>query len=138
MSKAADVLNYQRGTSAAIEALDYRYEGLERTALVADPRFLMERVRATGEPASMATENRPLIVMALDRALDLSAGGADVRLERYQTALIPAAAQWCTVRSSDNESAPFMLVTPPESPQTLPARLLAAGVGSAAIDRFMA
>jgi len=138
VSKAADVLNYHRGTRGAIEPLDYHYEGLDRTALIADPHFIMERVCATNEPASMATENRPLIVMALDRALALSAGDVNVRLERYQTALIPAAAQWCTLSSCDGVSAPFMLVTPPENPQTLPVRLLAAGADDAVVDRFMA
>ena len=137
VKKAGDVLDYHQGTRGAVATLDYHYEGLDRTALVADPRFIVERAVATDEPASIATENRPLIVMALDRALSVRTDDTETPLDRYQTALIPAAAPWCTVRARDGAGAPFMLITPPENPRALPVRLLAAGMDSAAIDRFM-
>ncbi len=137
VSKAADVLDYRRGTRGAVATLNYHYEGLDRTALVADRRFIVERVTATGEPASIATGSRPLIVMALERAMNLRANDIDVSLERYQTALVPAALPWCTVRARDGTSAPFMLVTPPENVETMPVRLLAAGLDRDTVDRFM-
>ena len=61
-----------------------------------------------------------MIVMSLDAPLELAGDASNVTLERYQTALIPAAARWCTVRAGSGESAPFMFVTPPESREELP------------------
>jgi hypothetical protein len=51
--------------------------------------------------------------------------------------LIPAAAEWCTVRAPDAQ-APFMFVTPPSNREQLPVRLLAAGVAQEQIDAFLA
>jgi mannose-6-phosphate isomerase len=139
VQKAGDVLNYHRGTSAAIEQVAYTFDGLERTALIADPRFIVERVVATGEPASIPTADRPLIVLALERGLVIECDGGSATLAAYQTALVPAAAGWVCVTSIDgSDSAPFMLVTPPQSSETLPVRLLAAGVEQDRIDAFMA
>jgi len=138
VSKAADVLDYHRGTRGPLTHLDYQSGGLARTALVADPNFVMERIVATSEPASLATEDRPLIVMALDRPLELNAGELSVTLEAYQTALIPAAAEWCAMNARDGVAAPFMCVTPPMFSDSLSVRLLAAGIDAESIDRFMA
>jgi hypothetical protein len=74
--------------------------------------------------------------MSLDMPLEVTCNGTTVTLDPYQTALVPAVAQWCTVRSP-RECSPFMLVTPPEHRELLPVRLLAAGVDQAQIDRFM-
>ncbi|MBV9233607.1 MAG: hypothetical protein JO030_06145, partial [Candidatus Eremiobacteraeota bacterium] len=137
VKKAADVLDYARTTTGTLRQVDYHFEGLDRTALIADENFIVERVTALAEPATMTTSGRPLILMTLDHAMEVSAGAGSVVLERFQTALIPAAAGRCTVASS-GPSAPFMFVTPPASDHQLPARLLAAGVAQADIDRFMA
>ena len=138
VSKAADVLDYHRGARGAVTPLKYTYEHLERTALIADPRFIVERITAIDEPASLATDNRPLIVMTLESALEISANDVEVALPKYSTALIPAAARWCTVRASEGLTANFMLVSPPENDQTLAVRLLAAGIDAAVIDTFTA
>jgi mannose-6-phosphate isomerase len=137
VAKAADVLNYRATTRGALSQIDYHFDGLDRTALIADDNFVVERIRAGSEPASIPTQGRPVIVMSLDTRLELSGAGSDVTLDRYQTALIPTAAMWCTVRAASEESAPFMFVTPPESREDLPARLLAAGIGQTQIDAFM-
>jgi mannose-6-phosphate isomerase len=136
VDKAADVLNYHRGTSGAIGAIDYTFENLRRTLLIADPRFTVERVVATSDPASVATQNRPLIAMALDRRLLITCDGGKAMVEPYRTALIPAAAQWATFSSVDGGDAPFMFVTAPPSPQTVAVRLLAAGIDQSRIDAF--
>jgi mannose-6-phosphate isomerase len=137
VEKAADVLNYHRGTSGAIGAIDYGFENLKRTLLIADPRFTVERIIATEDPASIATQNRPVIAMALERAIFISCDGGHAMVEPYHTALIPAAAKWATFSSADDRDAPFMFVTAPPSPETVPARLLAAGIDQARIDTFM-
>jgi mannose-6-phosphate isomerase len=136
VKKAGDVLDYHRCTRGAIAQVDYSFDGLKRTALIADPRFTVERVVAGSEPASLPTNDRPLIVMTLAHPLEVACDGGTITLNPYQTALIPAAAKWARTRATD--PAPFMLVTPPNSPSALPARLLAAGIEQAQIDAFMA
>ncbi len=135
--KAADVLDYKATSAGTLEQVAYRFEGLDRTALIADEHFVVERIVASGEPASMATQARPLILMTLEAQLEVATGHATVTLERYQTALVPAGCQWCTVRAASGDRAPFMFVTPPESAEALPARVLAAGVTQEQIDAFM-
>jgi mannose-6-phosphate isomerase len=143
VKKAADVLNYRAGTGDPLVQLSYHFEGLDRTALIADEHFVVERVVAGSEPATMATHGRPLILMSLDVPMEVRGNGGNngndgtVALARYQTVLIAAAAEWCTVRATAGDAAPFMFVTPPENRELLPARLLAAGIGQPEIDRFM-
>jgi mannose-6-phosphate isomerase len=134
VQKAADVLDYRAGTGGTLVQIPYQFEGLDRLALIADRRFVVERVAAGSEPASIATNARPLIVMSLDRPLDVACGGTTITLSPYQTALVPAAAQWCTV---DGQQAAFMFVTPPQERDQLAVRLLAAGIEPSQIDRFM-
>ena len=136
--KAADVLYYKATTAGTLAQIEYEFEGLDRTALIADEHFVVERIVAGAEPATMATHRRPLIVMSLDAPLDVSTSDTNVALGRFQTTLVPAAGDWCTVRASAGDAAPFMFVTPPRDREELPARLLAAGVGQATIDAFMA
>jgi len=137
VQKAADVLDYSATTSGTLDQIAYHFEGLDRTALIADEHFVVERIVATGEPASIATENRPLIIMSLVEPLEVESDGTTVELTRYQTALVPAAAQLCTLRAPGSDAAPLMFVTPPASAQALPARLLAAGIEQGRIDSFM-
>jgi mannose-6-phosphate isomerase len=137
VQKAADVLNYKATTSGTLSQITYHFEGLDRTALIADEHFVVERIVANNEPASMATAGRPLILMSLNAPLEVTSDDVTVRLARFQTVLIAAASQWCTVAAVEGGAAPFMFVTPPASPQGLPARLIAAGVDQARIDAFM-
>jgi mannose-6-phosphate isomerase len=135
--KAADVLDYRATTAGTLMQIAYRFEGLERTALIADDHFVVERIAAESEPASLETQGRPLILMSLDAELEVAAGDVTLTIPRYQTVLIPAAAKWCTVRATGAQRAPLMFVTPPESAQELPARLIAAGIGQTQIDAFL-
>jgi len=137
VEKAADVLNYHATASGTLLQIRYRFEGLDRTALIADRHFVVERIVATGEPASLATQGRPLILMSLDAPLGVSAGTGEAALGRYQTVLVPAGAEWCTVAATQGDAAPFMFVTPPANDDELAERLLAAGVEQARIDAFL-
>lgn len=138
VKKAADVLDYGQGHRGAVEQIAYRFAGMEWTAIIDDPRFSVSRVVATGDPASVSTDDRPLIVMPLDRALVVRAGDTPVTLAPYQTAIVPAAAEWCTFASAHENAAAFMLVTPPAKAQDTAIRMLAAGVEQSRIDRFVA
>ena len=136
VAKAADVLDYGAGTSGAVDQLRYRFDDLDRIGLIADRRFIVECVTASTEPASIRTNGRPAIAMSLERPLHVSANGVDVRLDAYQTALVPAAAETFAV-FAENDDARFMLVTPPEQLETYLAQLLAAGVDQKQAERFM-
>ena len=137
VEKAADVLDYRATQSGTLEQIEYRFEGLQRTALIADDHFVVERIVATGEPASLATKSRPIIVMSLHEKVEVCADGGSAMLDPYQTTLIPAQAKWCTVRGTGSDAAPFMFVTPPEHRNDLAVQLIAAGVDQSRVDRFM-
>ena len=137
VDKAADVLNYRRGERGAIAPVEFAFDNLQRTMLIADPRFCVERIVVGREPGSVATGDRPLVAMALDRGLSIACDGGSAILEPYRTALIPAAARWATFTSTDGADAPFMFVTAPATPESVPAHLLAAGIDQARVDAFM-
>lgn len=137
VQKAADVLDYKAGTANALLELAYACEGFQRTALIADSHFIVERVSATETPASMGTHDRPLIIMTLADELELVCDGGSAHLEPYQTALVPAAANAVRISGNGAES-PFLLVAPPASNETMSKRLHDAGVPQAIIAEFLA
>jgi mannose-6-phosphate isomerase len=134
VAKAADVLDYRAHEQATLLQIDYRFETLGRTALIGDRRFTVERIIAAAEATSIATDDRPLVIMALEHAMEVACGDATTTLEAYQTAIVPAAAGRCVVRGVASP-APFLFVTP-ASPDRLATRLRASGVGQARIDTF--
>ena len=85
---------------------------------------------------SIATNGRPLIVMSLEHSMEVCCSGSTVALQKYETAMIPAAAGCCSVRT-DEPNAPFLLVTPPELARQLEARLLAAGTSEPRVAAFI-
>lgn len=136
--KAADVLDYRKSTILhSLEELAYAYEGFQRTALIADPHFIVERVQATETAAVMGTHGRPLIVMSLETGLYLSCRGGGAQLAPYETALIPAAAQNVSIRAT-GPVGPFLCVMPPPAPESMQKRLQDAGVAQAVIEEFLA
>jgi mannose-6-phosphate isomerase len=137
VQKAADVLNYQATNTGALVQIPYHFEGLDRTALIADDHFVVERIVAGAEPASIATNERPLVLMSLNEPLEVATDESTVALSSYQTTLIPASARWCTIRATAGPGAPLMFVTPPHDRERLAVQLLAAGIAQDRIDRFM-
>ena len=87
------------------------------------------------ERASIPTHGRPLILMTLEHPMELECCGTTLALQKYQTALIPAAAAFCSVRAAETD-APFMFVTPPASPDQLATQLRAGGIAQPQIDAF--
>lgn len=136
VKKAGDVLDYHAGTSEAIATISYRFDGLAREALIADTHFLVERVVATSDPASLPTHDRPLIIMPLADGLALECNGTNLSLSKFDTALVPAGVPYCTV-SSAAASVPFTLVTPPTDTNAYAAQLLAAGIAQTRVDAFV-
>lgn len=136
VEKAADVLDYHAGTRVAVETIEYTFDALARTLLIADAHFVVERVTATSEPATIATGDRPVAVMALDAGLSVSCDGGDAVLAAYDNVLVPAAAERFTVCAAA-DSAAFVLVTPPPGKNGVAAQLIAAGVEQSRIDGFL-
>ncbi len=137
VQKAADVLKYEATATGTLLQIPYHFEGLDRTALIADEHFVVERIVATNEPASLRTNGRPLILMSLNEPLEVASDASTVTLSRYQTTLIPAATEWCTVSASGSDTSSFMFVTPPHDREALAVRLVAAGIPQDSVDRFM-
>lgn len=137
VAKAADVLDYRAQAGGTLQQIAYRFGGLERTALIADEHFIVERIVAVAEPASLETHERPLILMSLSAPLELESSGTRLTLGPYQSAVVPAEAQWCSVRAEADAQAEFMYVTPPRSSEEMAARLIGAGVAQGEVDRFM-
>ena len=127
VEKAADVLDYRKSEAGPVRPLEYVLDGLRRTTLVADPRFVLERVALTRELHGLDLEGMPLVVTALDKALELEARGARALLRPYQTALVPAACDVVMVRALD-DGARMLTAAPPRERDALPARYARAAV----------
>ncbi len=137
IQKAGDVLNYQKTTAdQSLEELAYAYEGFQRTALIAESHFLVERVIATETAATMGTHERPLIITALNEGLELTCEGGGSPIAAYETALIPAGAKTVSVRSLAGPS-PFMCIMPCPTVESLHKRFSDAGVALPIIERFL-
>jgi mannose-6-phosphate isomerase len=127
IEKAADVLDYRRCEAGALRSLEYVLDGLLRTTLVADRRFIFERVECAAQARGLDLEGMPLAVTALDRGLELEARGQATELRPYQTALVPAALDVVMVRAL-GERARFLTAAPPSDREALPRRYARAAV----------
>lgn len=132
VQKAADVLDWKRCTTGPIAQIPYECEGLARTALIADPHFVVERIALQPQARYLATDGRPLILMALENAAELECQGAASRLAPYQTAVIPAGAEHVRLGGAGN-----VLCVQASGGQTLQRRLQSCGVSAQAATRFM-
>lgn len=137
VQKAADVLDYRRSEAGAISPVEYHAGGLKRTALVADPRFTLERIEVPRSGGQIDLDGMPLILWALHGGIEIAAGADSLHLAPYATALIPAAAGSVTVLSGD-DGAKLLAAAVPADARALGRRLATAGVDGASIDSFAA
>ena len=137
VDKAADVLDYDRSSAGPLQHLTYELDGLKRTALIADPKFWMERIVLSEELHGLDTEGMPLVILALDRPLEIEARGACVRLEPYESAVVPAGLDVAMLRALTPDAA-LLVVAPPASREALPKRFARAAVDVAASTSFLA
>ncbi len=137
VQKAADVLDYRKSTAGTIDTLNYTSAGIHRTAMIADPRFAVERLNLDGAAHTMSTEGRPLIFMTLDDNVTLQCEGGSATLGAYQTALVPASAGEVTLRAEGADRAHVMFVTPPARADEMEERLASAEVPQEQIERFL-
>jgi len=127
VEKAADVLDYRKSDARALRSLEYVLGGLRRTALVADPRFSVERIALAPDLHGLDTDGMPLVVTALDLPVELEVRGARTKLRPYQTALVPAVLDVVMVRGLA-EGARVLAIAPPRDRDAFPDRLARAAV----------
>jgi mannose-6-phosphate isomerase len=137
VAKAADVLDYRATNPGAVKQLAYEADGLERTLLVADPRFLVERVAVRSIDARISSDGRPLTITANDAYLRVDAGEGSTELAPWQTAVTPATADIvCLIPGGAPTTA--LVVHPQPDLACERARALAAGVALSDVEAFFA
>lgn len=137
VDKAADVLDYERSEAGALQDLKYRLHGLARAALIADPKFWVEHIALSEEASGVDTEGMPLVLLALDKPIEIEARGATLRLGPYQSALVPAALDVAMLRAL-TPGAAVLAAGPPAGPDALPKRFARAAVDVGASTSFLA
>jgi hypothetical protein len=85
----------------------------------------------------------PLVVQALDAPLEIETRGESVRLEPYQTGIVPAAFDVAMLRgfAADNDGDPeaaCLIAAPPADRNALDRRLGRAGIPDARVAEFLA
>jgi mannose-6-phosphate isomerase len=135
--KAADVLDYRATFPGAVRQLSYQADGLERTLLIADPRFLVERVAVVRADAYIDTDSRPLTITAMDAHLRIDQDEHEgVVLEPWQTVVTPAAFERVALVPG-GEPTRALVVHPDPDLRAATVRALAAGCSRASVDAFM-
>ncbi len=137
VAKAADVLDYRATFPGAVRQLSYTADGLERRLLVADPRFLVERVTVRTAEAIVTTDGRPLTITAEGSHLRVDAGDGSTVLEPWQTVVTPAEAAHITLVPG-GEPTSALVVHPAPDLAAAGARAREAGADAAAVEAFFA
>ena len=134
VDKAADVLDYHACRRGALHSLTYTLGGVERTTLVADAHFTVERVALRGR-CGIDLEGMPLVVFALDRPVELAVRGESLHLGPYQSAVVPAAIE--VVMASGLGDATILTAAPPPDRNAIERRFHRAGVSAGASAAFL-
>jgi len=137
VDKAADVLDYRESRTGALRPLEYELDRLARTTLIANRRFVVERIAPTSERCGVDLEGMPLVVMALGLPVEIETRGNVARLEPYQTAVVPAAAGVAMLRSAD-AGATLLTAAPPVDAYAIERRYSRAGVPAGQSTAFLA
>jgi len=132
VAKAADVLDFRATLPGAVTPLAFADAGVERTVAVADPRFAVERLTVPRAGAAIATDGRPLVLMAMAMPLTLGRGAAGIALRAWETAVVPAAAEGVTFAAPGEA----LLVRVDPDLGSIRAAAAAAGIALAELDRF--
>jgi mannose-6-phosphate isomerase len=109
VAKAGDVLDYRATTRGACATVSFPEAALERTLLVADRRFSLERIRMPDAGGVILTDGLPLTITALGTPLRVESGSSQAAVAPYATIVVPAALERLVVRSSGE-----MLVVRPQ------------------------
>jgi mannose-6-phosphate isomerase len=138
VEKAADVLDFRAGSGGALAPLAYSLDGVEHTALVADTRFVLERVVFDDVRRGLDLDDVPAVITALDVPLELETRGMAITLLPYQTALVPAAVEVVMCRSLGSTRAAALVSAPPRDARALERRFSRASVPFETSTEFFA
>jgi mannose-6-phosphate isomerase len=134
VAKAADVLDFRATFPGAMTELAFAAGGIERTVAIADRRFSVERLRIANAGGAVATDGRPLAIMAMATPLTVSSEAGEVALRPWETAVVPAA----TTQVTFGGSGEALLVRVDPDLAALRAAAAAGGVAADAVERFCA
>ncbi|TAM59196.1 mannose-6-phosphate isomerase [bacterium] len=137
VEKAADVLDFGAARFARMVPLPYELDGLQRTALIADPRFWVERVDAGAQEGEIDLEGMPLIVMALGEPVRIASEAGVVSLAPFQSALLPAVLGSVRMCAASSLRAALLAAAPPAEREALRRRFAAAGVSAERSGAFL-
>ena len=137
VERAADVLDFRATFPGAVRQLGFDDDGLQRTLLIADRRFLVEVVTVRRAETQLVTDGLPLTITAMDAHLRVDAAAGSVVLEPWQSILTPAAAERITLIPG-GEPTRALVVHPQPDLSAVRTRALAAGVAPDAYDGFAA
>ncbi|MDQ6925145.1 MAG: class I mannose-6-phosphate isomerase, partial [Candidatus Eremiobacteraeota bacterium] len=137
VEKAGDVLDYRATFPGAVRQLSYSDDGLDRTLLVADKDFLVERVTVTRNEAYVDTDGLPLTITTMDAHLRVDTDdNASALLEPWQSVVTPASsARVALVPGGERTSALLVHVLPNFARAR--ERAVAAGVASEKVAEFL-
>jgi mannose-6-phosphate isomerase len=127
VDKAADVLDYAEATAGAIAPLTYSLHGIDRSALVSDKNFWLERMVLGERPGGVDLEGMPLTITALDRPVEIEARGTSITLGPFKTAIVPAEVDVVMLRGLEAGAA-VLAAAPPAHHDSVPRRFSRAGV----------
>jgi mannose-6-phosphate isomerase len=142
VQKAGDVLDFRATFPGAVTQLPFHEEGLERTLLVADRNFLVERVAITRDEAYAETDGLPLTITAMDAHLRVDGPGIDAPdasalLEPWQSVVTPATFERIALIPG-GEPTRALVVHPQPDLKKMRERAIAAGVTATVADAFFA
>jgi mannose-6-phosphate isomerase len=137
VAKAADVLHYRATFPNAVNQLTFTYDGLERTLLIADRRFLVECVTVRQLDTYLSTDGLPLTITAMDSHLRVDAGDGSVVMEPWSTIVVPAAAERIALIPG-GEPTRALVVHPNPLLDAIRRRALASGCPAESAEAFFA
>jgi mannose-6-phosphate isomerase len=111
VEKAADVLDFRASRAGALPPLTRTINGFERTLLVEDAHFTVERTALDARARELRLNGMPAIITALGE-VELQGNDVNVRLQPFETALLPSALESVRVKAAGDASA-ALLVAPP-------------------------
>jgi len=142
VEKAGDVLDFRGARFGAMTPLTYELDGAQRTALIADPHFWVERLDVDRRGGQVALEGMPLVAMALGESATVAYRGGELLLRPFESVLVPAALESIDVASAADGDAALLVAAPPADEQAFRRRLASAGVSAersqAFLDQFAA
>mgnify|MGYP001316473222 CR=1 FL=1 len=137
VQKAADVLDYRATFPGAVEGLAYEADGLAHTLLIADRRFLVERIDVRSADSYLDSDGLPLTITAMGAHVRVDACGGSVVLEPWQSIVTPAVAERIALIPGGTPTS-ALAVRPQPDLAAIRARALAAGVAADVYDAFAA